>query len=164
MGKTVDDVDYNDGLNENQMAKKVVIPEPVDEKGLVYRQHVLDSTSFDKLLLSKDITISQHLAAEFFISALEKSGVFLQSPSLEPSSSRVSGYEQSLKQSARTIAMSSVMSYLRDRYHDADITLLFKLAANETLNCKPHIFKIKDMLTSLEKYYGTNGIRDPRFV
>ena len=156
------DIQVNDTLPKEQIEKRIIIPEVVDLNGLVHRQRTLDGNLFDKLFIQKKITAAMHCAAEEFIKTLSISGMFIRSPSLQPREfdSGSNNVEKNL--SFRYMAMSNVISYLKNKHSDNDIKILLVFCNYDIVNVKKYINEIRLILLSLSDYYGTGLYQDPR--
>jgi hypothetical protein len=73
----------SDPLTDEQVRKRIVGIEDVDQRGLVKRHRVLGQTIFDMLLIRELIDQSQHEAVHMFMEALSKSGAVVRSANLE---------------------------------------------------------------------------------
>ena len=70
-------------LTDEQVRKRAIGVEDVDQNGLVKRHRVLSQTIFDMLFLKEFIDQSQHEAAHLFMDSISKSGASIRSANLD---------------------------------------------------------------------------------
>ena len=158
-----------DHLTDEQIRKRAVGVEDVDQRGLVKRHRVLEQTLFDMLFLKDLIDQSQHEAAHMMMESISKSGAAIRSANLD-TEVFTPHQDVSKMMGERRMAFSSAYRRLVEDVgvDDASRTMRFFV----DIHHYPVEYEeqgavarfLNDPLRSLASHYGTDGIRDPRSI
>ena len=159
----------SDPLTDEQVRKRMLAVEDVDQKGLVKRHRVLGQTIFDILFIRDLICQGQHEAAHLFMDSMGKSGVYIRSASLDTEvftppqdigsiigERRMcfsSAYRHMVSDVGSPVA-SRTIGYFRNVYMYPETRESQRLIAGD----------IDESLSSLAAHYGTSSIHDVRDI
>tara|TARA_R110002012_G_C11482998_1_gene595294 strand:- start:43 stop:579 length:537 start_codon:yes stop_codon:yes gene_type:complete len=154
-------------LTDEQVKKRAIGVEDVDQKGLVQRHRVLSQTLFDMLFLKEFIGQGQHEAAHLFMDSIAKSGASIRSANLD---TEVFTPHRDVGNiiGERRMAFSSAYRRMIDEVgiDDANYTLKhfadvynYPLIDEEQAKVAR---KIRPSLNALGRHYGTIDVHDAR--
>jgi hypothetical protein len=144
--------------------KRIIVSEPINKSGTILRHRTLDNNIFDVLFIRKNINAPQHGAGECLLYDLEKSGIYISSPNMEPSVK--SGYKNMIESTyEKYFLLYKPLEYIRKNIGDMEANSIFKWSLwkhGEPLPKEDGIKLISRCLESLSYYYKTSYNKDPR--
>ena len=156
-------------LTPEQRDKSTLETEDLDLDGVISRNKVVDQTVFDVMLIRFLIEQPQHEAAHCFLETISKSGMMLQSPSLEGGSS-LPAHAVGDQIGQRRMAFSDAFRMMVKEAGEYSSGLLLKVMGNiyfyknEMRYIETIAKEISNPLWALSKHYGTGARRDPRRI
>jgi hypothetical protein len=154
----------NDTVNKFNLNKRIISSEPINKKRTIFRHRILDNNIFDILFINKNIDAPQHGAGECLLYDLEKSGIYISSPNMEPSVK--SSYKNTIEKTYEKYhKLNKPFNHIRKDMGDIYADSIFKWSLwkhGDLLPDKNGINIISSSLNSLSYYYGTSYSKDPR--
>jgi len=156
-----------DPLTDEQIKKRAIGVEDVDQKGLVKRHRVLEQTIFDMLFLQELIDQGQHEASHLFLDDMSRSGATVHSANLEAEvftaardvgniiGERRMAFSSAYRSVVRSCGEESanrMMKYFADIYsYPKDPDMRREIASS-----------LSPTLDALAEHYGVSRVEDPR--
>jgi len=158
-----------DPLTDEQILKRAIGVEDVDQRGLVKRHRALDQTLFDKMFILELINQTQHEAAHLFMDAISKSGATVRSANLDVEVFTAHRDVGNMIGERRMAFSSAYRRLVEDcGNEDANRLVGFFSGLHSSLLDKakaPGIaLWVRPCLNALARFYGCEGIQDARIV